>query len=830
MRLSPFIEPKTSPRNPHLGRRGAALLLGLSLTACGDLGSGAANRDAAAWGLSGGRALGPLQVGTRLALPLTSRSRVVPRALIQNPPSGSEAPGEVFFEVLAPGSVGGRVRWHIVAHAAEQQVLLTDSGWTLVGPPILPRSIEPQASTLLARQDGTSTSGSLEVVPPPSAPGSTSWMVIVSGSQVESTLQHGGQTWVLPPAPRGALVLPLEGSGPLSVTASSAVDQIYFCKKATPVNQLDPWATKAFDGGHLTIPVPTDFRGQETMTLLLEVLEAPLGLREKPRKAGDVPQPFLVDVATEAGIRMVHLEGPDLQVDIRPTMGPGAAWGDFDGDGWMDLFLPQGSGRPEQDPLPHRLFRNLGTGSFEDISSNAGLGGGDASMGALAWDANGDGHLDLYLACRGKDRLFLGRGDGTFSDASELLPPSDQWSASASAADYDGDGDLDLYVTRYLEFDLSLLPPESEIQGMGREDPLPMLPYLFTGQVNQLLRNDLEQGVLSFTDVASDLRVHDPKTRAVGTQEQQAPGLGMQAIWWDFDRDGDQDLYVANDVTPNVLYENTGGAFTEVTLEAGLDDPRGGMGLAVGDVDRDGDEDLFLTNWELESNALYLNLLERRFTGRSRRPRFRDGAIPMGLARPSMGVTSWAPVLFDLELDGDLDLFVANGYTSPDYASTGICLGQPDHLFLSHKGAFTESSATALDQKSFPCASRGAIACDYDQDGDEDILVTANNGAVRLLRNDAPRATGHTSIRIRLAGSAANTQGIGAEVTVHTPQGLFRRTLRAGEGYLTGGPAELLFGLGNCSGPIRATVRWPSGKETEHPGLQPGGMILLKED
>ena len=813
-----------------LPRRSLCTVLVCALASCGNETIGA-EAELGASGFSRGRSLGALNPGRLLALPLTSRSHIVPRGEVQEAKNhAGDGPG-ASIRVWAPGSTGGSARTLVVSHTVDEQVLVSNQGWYQVSAPILPRSIEPRASTLLARQDGSCAEGTLLVTAPPSSPGATSWLVILSGAEREQTVQVAGQEYRLPAAPRGALVMPWAGTPTIELQTTGPIDQVYFCSQAQEVGQLIPWQALSFETGHLDVPVALlEDQENQSMTLLVEIIEAPKITSPGVTEANAPLPEALRDVAAEAGIRMVHLEGPALQLDIRPTMGPGAAWGDFDGDGWVDLFLPQGAGRPEQDPLPHRLFRNQGDGTFEDISSVAGLGGGDASMGALAFDADGDGQLDLYLACQGADRFFLGNGNGTFRDASDLLPPTDLWSASVSAADYDQDGDLDLYVTRYLEYDPRLLPPESEAGGMRREDPLPMLPYLFPGQPNQLLRNDLKDGTLGFSDVAVELGVHDPKTRRVGEEEQDAPGLGMQAIWWDFDRDGDQDLYVANDVTPNVLYENTAGAFQEVTLEAGLDDPRGGMGLAIGDLERDGDEALVLSNWELDSNALYLNLLERRFSGRSRRPRFRDAAIAQGFARPSLGVTSWGPVLFDLELDGDLDVFVANGYTSPDYASTGICLGQPDHLFLNQGTAFVEASLTHMENEPFPCASRGAIACDYDQDGDEDLLVTANNGAVRLLRNDSPRAAGHTSIRIRLAGGGANPRGIGAEVTLFTPGGEFRRSLRAGEGYLTGGPGELLFGLGACKESIRATVRWPSGQQTEHSGLKPGGLEILKEN
>ena len=306
------------------------------------------------------------------------------------------------------------------------------------------------------------------------------------------------------------------------------------------------------------------------------------------------------------------------------------------------------------------------------------------------------------------------------------------------------------------------------------------------------------------------------------------PGRGMQAAFWDFDQDGDDDLYIANDVSPNVLFRNEGdGTFKDVSFATGLDDPRGGMGLAIGDVDADGDEDLFLTNWQLEANALYENALISRRGLKRRRASFHDVTVRSGLGPSGIGRTSWGAELFDLELDGDLDLYVANGYTSPDYESTGICVGQTDLLFLGNgRGRFEEANQLAPDAMAISLASRGAAGADHDRDGDVDLLVTANNGRLVLLRNDAERAGTWLGLRLRWTGSL-NPYAIGARVEVTDSKGRTRnRTLRAGQGYLTGNAPELHFGLGNAEGAARVTVTWPDGKRTEHEA-EPGVWSTL---
>ncbi|MFT4649421.1 MAG: hypothetical protein ACI9X4_002660 [Glaciecola sp.] len=524
-----------------------------------------------------------------------------------------------------------------------------------------------------------------------------------------------------------------------------------------------------------------------------------------PAEASSKRAPWFEDVAQEAGLTLKHFEGPDMQLDIRPTMGPGAAFGDYDGDGLQDLYLMQGSGRDGWKAPQNRLYRNVGEGRFQDVTEAAGVGDTGAGMGCLFFDADGDGDLDLYAANYGVDVLYQNQGDGTFQDASKAAGLElDLWSAAVVAGDYDGDGDLDLYVTSYLEYDPSKMPPADELDRFQREDPTAMLPFAFPGQRNVLLRNDSKDGQLIFSD----------QTEALGLLNET--GLSMQALWWDFDKDLDPDLYVANDVSPNVMFLNKGdGTFEEVTFALGLDDPRGGMGLDVGDVDRDGDSDLMLSNWQLESNALYINRAGRKSAGRVRQASFRDNTVTSGLGPAGIGVTSWGVAWFDAELDGDLDLFVANGYTSPDYVSTGICVGQPNHFFLNEgRGRFQEAFEIAGPDLAVERASRCVLPCDYDQDGDLDILVTSNNGWVQLLRNQSPRAKNHF-VGLRLHDKAGNPFGIGARVTITAGDKKLVNNMRAGMGYLGGNAPQLLFGIGAHTGPVQVQVTWRNGKTTE---------------
>jgi len=537
---------------------------------------------------------------------------------------------------------------------------------------------------------------------------------------------------------------------------------------------------------------------------------APAGAANAPDD--DPTLPWFSDATRAAGLAFVHVEGPEgpdgvEHWDIRPTMGPGAAWADVDGDGDEDLFVAGGAGQSG------RLFLNDGDGSFSNGTSAWGLADARGSgMGASFADWDEDGDPDLYVTNDGPNVMW--RNDGTrFSDVSTSAGTADAgWGASAAWADIDRDGDLDLYVTNYLTFDTSLLPPQPEAAALRREDPLAMLPYVFPGQADVLYRND---GGSSFTDI----------TRAAGLHHPDGKGLG--AAFFDHDADGWPDLYVINDTTPNTLWHNRGdGSFEEIALFVGLDDPRGGMGIALADVDRDGDEDLFVSYWQSEPNALYRN---NRIHAPSKRrfvPRFEDLSVAAGLGQLSVGVVGWGCVLEDLDNDGDDDLYVANGYTSPDYETTMVCVGQPDHLYRNVARTGESTGAHGLPRwelvdasragapLALSLASRGAAAADYDGDGDLDLIVTNNNGPLVLLRNE----TGGRSLRVvpEGRGAAVTRDAVGARITLRLDDDSeLVRTVRTGSSYLSGNERGARFGLG----PRRAValrIEWPDGTTSTH--------------
>jgi len=762
--------------------------------------------------------------GFPLTLPTTTRSPEIARAArtrsgcaIRIGRSGgeidlSEAESLAFFAIPHPADHRLVIADHLDGSRAEP-VLLT--------PGILPARVNVwddlrgsmDALPFVARLDGVVLERHAELIAPESIPADAVWafaggssVLLADNAEDLKIAQHVDDQVFL------TTVQPVPKRVPLEflkyVIDGKQVDTLP--SALPPKSDLEVWfATPpaAKDGETWTILVEADWKFQPSFTRIVEY-----GYEENTDS-------FVEDW----DVPMLHFEGPDEQLDIQPTMGPGVAWGDVDGDGWVDLYLVQGGGRAGSDAVHNRLYRN-DNGGFVDITESSGAGHTGAGMGALFFDADGDTDLDLYVANYGPDALFLNDGTGKFTDVSDAVGVGgDLWSASVCAADYDKDGDLDLYITSYLDYDLTKMPPAEELGLYQREDPIEMLPFAFPGQHNTFLRNDRVENP---AEGAPGFKLVDV-TEELGLLDEQ--GRGMQAVFWDFDADGDDDLYIANDVSFNVLFRNEGdGSFKDISFATGLDDPRGGMGLAVGDTDLDGDEDIFLTNWQLEANGLYMNNRLSPRDAKHRKSTFRDGTVRAGLGPAGIGVTSWGAVFFDAENDGDLDLFVANGYTSPDYESTGICVGQPNHFFENQgNGRFRDASQEAGSALQVELASRAAAACDYDQDGRVDLIVTANNGRPQLLHNQREKI-GHW-LGVRLRGKDGNTHAIGAVVTVATTELTQTRSLRAGTGYLSGNPPELHFGLGPEKLIAQVTVRWPSGKTTEHEIIGVDHYVTLSE-
>jgi hypothetical protein len=525
---------------------------------------------------------------------------------------------------------------------------------------------------------------------------------------------------------------------------------------------------------------------------------------------------YFAEVAAASGLDFVHFNGMSGGYYLVEIMGPGAALLDYDGDGDLDVYLPQGRmlgpGKTLADarlPPPagaargDRLYRNdlavaadgTRTLRFTDVSEASGVAGGREaySMGAATGDFDNDGRVDLYLTAFGPDRLLRNRGDGTFEDVTARAGVGNPgWSVSASFVDYDRDGWLDLYVANYLEQDLARdTPCRSPASALDYCNPL-----VFEPQADRLYRN---RGDGTFEDVS---------VRA-GIDRTAEPGLGVIAA--DFNADGWPDLYVANDSTPNFLWVNqSDGTFREDAVIAGVavaqsGAPQASMGLAAGDFDHDGDDDLFATHLTGEYNTLYVN---------DGQGWFEDRSIALGLAGPSLPYTTFGAGWVDLENDGWPDLLVVSGAVTIiralSEAGDPFPLSQTNQIFANRGGgAFSEATAAGGAPLTLSEVSRGAAFGDLDNDGDTDALVANNNGPVRLLLNRAADGAHWLGLRVL---DANGRDAYGARVELSRPgAATLVRTVRTDGSYASASDPRVVFGLGERPEFEAVRVHWPQG-------------------
>ena len=506
---------------------------------------------------------------------------------------------------------------------------------------------------------------------------------------------------------------------------------------------------------------------------------------------------LLTDVTPSTGVQFVHHGGSLEKRTIVEEMSGGVAFFDYDGDGWLDLYFVTGPALPPGPTPPHnRLYRNNRDGTFSDLTAAAGVGFQGWSMGACVGDYDGDGHPDLYVTNFGPNVLYRNEGNGRFTDVtrqSGLECP--EFSAGAAFADYDHDGDLDIFVANYVEFDLGNSSRNSEFCDYAGLK-VACGPEGLVGARDYLYRNN---GDGSFTDVS----------RAAGVSDEgRYYGLGV--TWSDIDNDGDQDLFVANDLTPNYLYLNDGkGGFKNTGFEAGVSVARDAqaqacMGVDIADLDGDKLMEIGVTNFSKEYNTLYRNLGSGLFS---------DQSYESGLALPSLPLLGWGMKFLDLDADGDLDLFVANGHIYPQVESIEMDehYRQRNQVFVnSGGGKFQELRSPGGGLDVIKC-SRGAAFGDIDNDGDTDIVVSNMDDVPTILRNDSLR-NGHW-LTLKLVGKKPNPLAIGARVIAIVGQHHLTREVRSGGSYLSQSDLRLHFGLGPATLVDRLKVRWPNGTE-----------------
>ncbi len=509
------------------------------------------------------------------------------------------------------------------------------------------------------------------------------------------------------------------------------------------------------------------------------------------------------NIAQKAGLsaRTVY-GGRDTNTYLLETTGTGVAALDYDGDGWIDIFLVNGTvleGFPAGKEPTNHLYRNRGNGTFEDVTARAGVGASGWGQGACVGDYDNDGRDDLFVTYWGKNRLYRNKGDGTFEDVSLSAGVSGdrvRWGSGCAFLDYDRDGRLDLMAANYIDLDLGATPLPSS--GLCRYKGLPVAcgPPGLPGAKNVLYRN---RGDGTFADVSDASGV----TRASGTY-----GLGVATL--DFDDDGWVDIYVANDSNPSALYRNNrNGTFTDIATSAGCaysqdGKAQAGMGLAIGDYDRNGTMDIFKTNFAGDTSTLYAN------TGKGL-CEDRTFAAGFGLNTRWLG---WGVGFLDLDSDGWLDLFLVNGHVYPEVRRLETEAGYEQRKVVYRNlrgGRFADVSEQLGPPVTTPKAGRGAAFADFDNDGDVDIVVNNLHDTPDLFRLD--QSGERHWITLKLVGTKSNRSAIGALVRLVTADGEQRQEVRGGGSYYSQNDLRLHFGLGAARAIERIIVRWPNGLE-----------------
>ncbi|HWZ84262.1 MAG TPA: CRTAC1 family protein [Terriglobales bacterium] len=523
----------------------------------------------------------------------------------------------------------------------------------------------------------------------------------------------------------------------------------------------------------------------------------------------------LTDVTNSAGIHFKHHSGAFGGKFLPETLGSGCAFLDYDADGWQDVLLINGTDWPSKDRLRHgtgqttlQLYRNNRNGTFTDVTHAAGLDAPDLyGIGVAVGDYNNDGFPDILVTCVGQNRLFRNTGKGTFIDATKSSGLGNRLAFSTSAMwfDYDRDGHLDLFVCNYVKWS----PEHDVFCSLDGKHKSYCTPEAYRGQTCWLFHN---RGDGTFEDVTATSGIFDSSSKS----------LGVALL--DYDQDGWPDLIVANDTQPNKLYRNNrNGTFKEVAVDAGVafstdGKARAGMGVDAADFTNSGVQGIAITNFDNEMLGLF------RSTGRSS---YDDVAIAAGVGSPTKNMLGFGCVFADFDLDGALDLAVANGHIDDTVRNIrgNVGYAQPPQLFLNQgKGFFRDVTQAVGTDFSQPKVGRGLAYGDFDRDGDLDLLLTTNNGPAYLFRNDQTRDSqgGNRSIRLQLVGTQSNRDAIGAQVRLESGGTTQSRMVKSGSSYLSQSELPLTFGLGKRDQVDRIVIQWPNGRSEEFRNLKAG--------
>ena len=509
--------------------------------------------------------------------------------------------------------------------------------------------------------------------------------------------------------------------------------------------------------------------------------------------------PRFENVTELAGLDFVLVSGSTEKHYILESMSGGVGLIDFDGDGWLDVYLVNGSTleveRSGERSFRNALFRNEGGERFTEVTLQAGVGDRGWGMGVCVADVDGNGHDDLYVTNFGPNVLYLNQGDGTFREVSAQSGVDDpSWSASAAFADYDGDGDVDLYVTNYVDFDIQRPPPTNSPQCEFRGILVQCGPKGLPAHADRFFENE---GAGVFAE----------KTQQAGLGKVPRY-FGLGVVWGDYDSDGDPDIYVANDTNPNFLFRNNGDrSFSELGLLAGVAlNQRGkeqaGMGVDFSDTDQDQDLDLFVTNFAYDFNTLYRNENDGFFS---------DVTRESGLAEGSWLALGWGAWFVDLDLDGLRDLVIANGHVFPQVDEHQMeSAYRQRNLVYRNQGSHRFQEVSDLAGPGFreQRISRGLAAGDLNNDGHMDLLISNLGEKPSLLLN---RRVAANWILLKLKGRKSNRSGIGARVWLKSGDLEQMQETKSGGSYLSQSDPRVHFGLGQRSSVDRIRIRWPSG-------------------
>jgi len=520
------------------------------------------------------------------------------------------------------------------------------------------------------------------------------------------------------------------------------------------------------------------------------------------------------DITSQAGIRFKHNTGAFGKKYLPETMGSGACFLDYDNDGWQDILLINSMDWPGRSPgksFP-ALYHNNKDGTFTDVTKQAGLAAEIYGLGCAVADYDNDGKTDIYITTVGTNHLFHNLGNGKFADVTAKAGVGDPgFSASAVWFDYDKDGKLDLFVAHYIEWSIAT----DQYCTLDNKNKSYCTPQTYKGQSATLFHN---KGNGTFENVTAKAGLGDPTSKS----------LGIAAL--DYDNDGWPDLFVSNDTEPNKLYHNNhNGTFTDVAVAAGIayseaGTVRAGMGTDAADYDNSGFPGLLIGNFTNEGMALYHNDGSGLFT---------DDAQSTGIARISTRSLTFGTFFFDYDLDGLPDILAINGHVSDDISvvQPNVRYAQAPHLFRNlGKKKFEEVTATLGSALQKPVVGRGAAYADIDNDGDLDLVIMANNGTARVLRND--NGNQNDVLRVKTVGTRSNRDGIGAKVSVKTSTGLHvSEMVKTGSSYLSQSELPLTFGLGKPQDGKTAsmTIEWPSGKKDMIPDIKPNQFVTVQE-